>query len=160
MLAWERLPCKVSCLGSTSPKTTEELRMTPAPTVRTAVSPMLSVRHGAEAVEFYKAAFGAVEVYRVDAPDGAVISRLSVEGAEFWLSDESPEHDNFSPETLGGSTARMILTVPDPDAMFARAVEAGARQIVAVEDAYGWRVGRVVDPFGHHWEIGRPLGGS
>src|SRR5262252_3074832 len=90
--------------------------------VTSSLAPMLSVRNGARAVEFYKAAFGAVEVYRVESPDGAVVSRLSVEGAEFWLSDESPEHGNFSPETLGGGSVRMILTVPDPDAMFARAV--------------------------------------
>jgi PhnB protein len=118
---------------------------------------MLSVRNGARAVEFYKAAFGAIEVYRVEAPDGAVVSRLSVDGAEFWLSDESPEHGNFSPESLGGGSVRMILTVPDPDAAFARALAAGARLIVAVEEAYGWRLGRVADPFGHHWEIGHPL---
>jgi len=93
----------------------------------------------------------------VEDPGGAVVSRLSIDGAEFWLSDESPEHGNFSPASLGGSSARMILTVPDPDAMFAQALAAGAQSVVAVEDAYGWRVGRVVDPFGHHWEIGRPL---
>ncbi len=121
------------------------------------IAPMLSVRNGARAVTFYIAAFGATEVYRVEAPDGAVVSRLSVNGAEFWVSDESPGHGNFSPESLGGSTARMILTVPDPDAAFAKALAAGARPVVAVENAYGWRVGRVVDPFGHHWEIGRPL---
>jgi PhnB protein len=125
--------------------------------VTTSISPLLSVRHGARAVEFYKAAFGAVEVYRVEDPDGGVVSRLSVDGAEFWVADESPEHNNFSPESLGGGTARMILTVADPDAMFASALAAGARAVVAVEEAYGWRVGRVVDPFGHHWEIGRPL---
>jgi PhnB protein len=121
------------------------------------VAPMLSVRHGARAVEFYISAFGAREVYRIEAPDGAVVSRLSIDGAEFWLSDESPEHGNFSPESLGGGTVRMILTVPDPDAVFAQALAAGARAVVAVEEAYGWRLGRVVDPFGHHWEIGRPL---
>src|SRR3989440_962336 len=65
---------------------------------------MLSVRHGARAVEFYKAAFGAVEVYRVEAPDGGVVSRLAVDGAEFWVADESPEHHNFSPESLGGGS--------------------------------------------------------
>src|SRR2546423_6114036 len=125
--------------------------------VMCSVAPMLSVRNGARAVEFYKSAFGAVEVYRVEAPDGAVVSQLSVEGAEFWLADESPEHANFSPESLGGGTVRMILTVPDPDATFAKAVAAGAREDVAMEEAYGWRLGRVGDPFGHHWEIGRPL---
>ena len=118
---------------------------------------MLSVRNGARAVEFYKSAFGAIEVYRVEDPTGSVVSRLSVDGAEFWLSDESPEHGNFSPESLGGGSARMILTVPDPDAIVARARAAGAREVFAVEEAHGWRLGRVVDPFGHHWEIGRPL---
>ncbi len=73
------------------------------------------------------------------------------------MSDESPEHGNFSPESLGGASTRMIMSVADPDASFARAVAAGATEVVAMEDAYGWRVGRVVDPFGHHWEIGRPL---
>ena len=121
------------------------------------IVPMLSVRAGAKAVEFYKAAFGAAEVCRVDAPDGAVVCRLAVHGAEFWVADESPEHANFSPESVGGGTVRMIFTVPDPDAMFAQALSAGARQVVAVENNYGWRLGRVVDPFGHHWEIGKPL---
>jgi PhnB protein len=125
--------------------------------MQTSIAPMLSVRNGARAVEFYKSAFSALQVFRVDAPDGAVVCRLSVEGAEFWVADESPEHANYSPETLGGGTVRMILTVADPDAVFARAIAAGAREIVAVKEDYGWRLGRVVDPFGHHWEIGRPL---
>jgi PhnB protein len=121
------------------------------------IAPMLSVRGGARAVEFYKAAFSAVEVFRIEAPEGPVVSRLAIQGAEFWVSDESPEHGNFSPESLGGGSVRMVLTVPDPDAMFARALAAGARVVVAVKEDYGWRLGRVVDPFGHHWEIGRPL---
>src|SRR5258708_23836582 len=125
--------------------------------VNCSIAPMLSVRNGARAVEFYKSAFGAREVSRVEDPGGAVVSRLSIEGAEFWLSDESPEHANFSPESLGGGTARMILTVPDPDATFAMALEAVARGVVSVEEAYGWRPGRVVDPFGHPWEIGHTL---
>jgi PhnB protein len=127
------------------------------PSIATSLAPMLSVRSGARAVEFYKSAFGAIEVYRVEDPGGSVVARLSINGAEFWLADESPEHQNFSPESLGGGSVRMILTVPDPDATFAKALAAGARQIVAVEEAYGWRVGRLVDPFGHHWEIGHPL---
>src|SRR5512132_1451013 len=102
-------------------------------TVAYSVAPMLSVRNGARAVEFYKAAFGATEVFRIESPDGAVVCRLSVEGAEFWVSDESPEHKNFSPETLGGGTVRMILTVPDPDAVFAQALAAGAQSVTAVE---------------------------
>src|SRR5277367_5952907 len=96
------------------------------PSIETSLAPMLSVRNGARAVEFYKAAFGAIEVYRVEDPGGSVVSRLSVDGAEFWLSDESPEHGNFSPQSLGGATVRLILTAADPDAAFARAVSAGA----------------------------------
>jgi PhnB protein len=118
---------------------------------------MLSVRNGARALEFYKAAFGAGELFRLDGEGGAVVARLSVEGAEFWLADESPEHLNFSPETLGGGTVRMVLVVEDPDAVFERAVAAGARVVWPVNDQYGWRLGRIVDPFGHHWEIGKPL---
>lgn len=124
---------------------------------RYAIAPLLSVRQGARAVAFYQAAFGAVEVYRVDDPDGAVVARLSVQGAEFWVSDESPEHENFSPESLGGGTVRLIMSVADPDALVAQSCAAGARVVSPVEEAYGWRVGRIVDPFGHHWEIGRPL---
>ena len=130
--------------------------MTDRPAIPTTIAPWLSVRNGAQAVEFYKSAFGAVEVFRMDGGD-SVVARLSMEGAEFWLGDESPEHANYSPETLGGATVRIILTVADPDAVFARAVAAGATQVYAVTEEYGWRLGRVVDPFGHHWEIGRPL---
>ena len=130
---------------------------TKAVPVRTGVAPLLSVRRGAQAVEFYKLAFGATEVFRIEDPSGAVVATLVVDGAEFWVADESPEHQNFSPESLGGGTVRMILTVSDPDAMFARAVAAGARVVTAMTNAYGWRLGRVADPFGHHWEIGRPL---
>ncbi|HKF53742.1 MAG TPA: VOC family protein [Candidatus Acidoferrales bacterium] len=126
-------------------------------TAKTAIAPMLSVRAGAKAIEFYKTAFGAAVVFRIDAPDDAVVARLSVEGAEFWVADESPEHANFSPETLGGGTVRMVMVVDNPDAVFDRALRAGAQVVVAVDNQYGWRLGRVVDPFGHHWEIGKPL---
>ena len=123
------------------------------------IAPWLNVRESAEAVEFYKEAFSAVEVYRIEDPDGNVVARLSVEGAEFWVGDESPEHLNFSPEALGGSTVRIIFTVADPNAMFERALKAGATEVWPVSEGHEWRLGRVVDPFGHHWEIGRPLKG-
>jgi len=126
-------------------------------TQKTTIAPMLSVRNGAKAIDFYKAAFGATESFRMDDESGAVVARLSIEGAEFWLADESPEHQNFSPETLSGGTVRIILTVEDPDAAFARAVAAGATVVWNMTDEYGWRIGRIVDPFGHHWEIGKPL---
>lgn len=125
----------------------------------TSIAPWLSVRKGTEAVEFYKSAFGATEIYRLNGPGGTVVARLSVDGAEFWLSDESPEHGNFSPESLGGGSVRIILTVADPDAVFAQALQAGASAVYLVSEGHGWRLGRVADPYGHHWEIGRPLAG-
>ena len=127
---------------------------------KTSISAMLSVRNGAKAVDFYKAAFGARELFRLDSGD-SVVAQLDVNGADFWLADESPEHLNFSPESLGGGTVRLVMVVNDPDAAFQRAVSAGAKIVEPVADQpYGWRVGRVVDPFGHHWEIGKPLTGS
>lgn len=126
--------------------------------MKTAIAPLLSVRKGAKAVEFYKAAFGARELFRVnDEKTGEIVARLGVDDAQFWVADESPENANFSPESLNGSTTRMILTVEDPDAAFDRAVKAGAKVVWPVANQYGWRLGRVVDPFGHHWEIGKPL---
>lgn len=121
------------------------------------IAPLLNVRRGSQAIEFYRQAFGAEELYRVSDPDGQVVAQLSVGGAVFWLADESPAHANFSPESLNGSTVRMILTVTDPDAAFAQAIAAGAKVVWPVADRHGWRLGRIVDPFGHHWEIGRPL---
>lgn len=123
----------------------------------TAIAPMLSVRKGARAIEFYKAAFGAGELFRIDDESGAVVARLSVGAAEFWVADESPEHKTFSPESLGGGTVRMVMTVDNPDAAFNQAVAAGATVVWPVSNQYGWRLGRIVDPFGHHWEIGKPL---
>lgn len=127
----------------------------PEGNVKTSIAPMLSVRNGPTAVEFYRAAFGAEVLFRIDNP-GSVVARLAVEGAEFWVADESPEHQNFSPETLGGGTVRMVMIVSDPDRAFDRAVGAGAKAVVTVRNEHGWRLGRVVDPYGHHWEIGRP----
>jgi PhnB protein len=124
---------------------------------KTLISPMLSVRNGASAVDFYQAAYGAAVLFRLE-DGGAVVAQLSVNGAEFWVADESPENFNFSPESLGGGTVRLVLIVNDPDALFERAVAAGAKVVWPVADQpYGWRMGRVVDPFGHHWEIGKPL---
>jgi len=123
------------------------------------VSPQLSVRRGRAAIDFYRAAFGAVEDYRVGGTDEHedVVAQLSVGNASFWVADESPAHGNFSPESLGGSTVRMLLIAEDPDALVQRAIAAGATEIHAVGDAHGWRLGRIADPFGHHWEIGKPL---
>jgi len=123
----------------------------------TRITATMSVRNWDRAIDFYKAAFGANELYRVP---GGGIGQLSVGGAELWVAEESPQHLNFSPESLGGCSVRMLLIVEDPAAMFAQAVAAGATEVAPVTDAYGWRIGRVVDPFGHHWEIARPLSGE
>ncbi len=125
--------------------------------ITTSIAPWLSVKGSAQAVAFYKQAFGAIETFHLEDPDGNVVAKLSVDGAEFWVGDESPEHGNFSPAALGGGTVRMVLTIADPDTMFVQAMAAGAVSVFPVGEDYGWRLGRLVDPFGHHWEIGRPL---
>jgi PhnB protein len=126
----------------------------------TSLAPFLSVRGGKQAVDFYARAFGTVEQFRIESPTGDVVARLSIGGAEFWVSDESPAHGNFSPQTLHGSTVRMVLTVEDPAAVFDRAVAAGATSIHPITEQHGYLMGRLADPFGHHWEIVRPLGGE
>ena len=125
--------------------------------MQTSIAPLLSVRNGANAVDYYKTAFNATELFRVTSDTGEVVARLSVQGAEFWVADESPEHFNFSPQTLGGGSVRMVMTVADPDAAFDQAVAAGASVVWPVSNQYGWRLGRIADPFGHHWEIGKPI---
>jgi PhnB protein len=125
------------------------------------ITPVLTVRGAAWAVDFYRRAFGAEEVYRNTYPDGRVVAELAVEGARFRVADEAPEAANLSPETLGGTTVRINLLVADPDRLAARAVEHGAVEVAPVADqAYGLRQGRLADPFGHHWLIGRPLAGQ
>jgi PhnB protein len=123
------------------------------------LSPELSVRGGRAAVEFYKAAFGAAEIYRVGGTDQheAVVAQLSVGKGSFWVVDESPEHKNFSPESLGGSTVRLLLIVEDPRAVCEQAVALGASEVARVEESHGWLLGRIEDRFGHQWEIGKPL---
>jgi PhnB protein len=119
----------------------------------------LSVRRGRAAIAFYGAAFGAVVEYQVGGTDEhpSVVAQLAVAGAVFWVSDESPEHGHSSPETVGGTTTRLLLIAEDPAAVVASAVAAGAREVSPVGEEHGWRLGRVADPFGHLWEIGRPL---
>jgi PhnB protein len=119
------------------------------------IAPWLTVRNGEQALRFYQQAFGAKVVYRLADPGAGLVARLSVEGAEFWLSDGQPAESGR--ESLGGGSVRMILTVANPDAVFARAQAAGASQIFPVGEGHGWRLGRLVDPFGLHWEIGHPL---
>jgi len=125
-----------------------------------AVQVQLSVRRGREAIEFYKAAFGAEEIYRFGGTDDHddVVCQLSANGAPFWVEDESPPNGNFSPETVGGSTERLLLIVDRPRDVVRRAVSLGAIEVSPVAEEHGWLLGRIDDPYGHRWEVGHPLG--
>jgi len=122
--------------------------------VKTSIAPWLSVNRATEAVDYYQAAFGAVERYRLEDDEGSVVvAQLAIEGADFWLQEDV----DSSPESRDCRSVRMILTVDDPDAVFEQAIAAGATEVGAVSEGHGWRIGRLADPFGHHWEIGKPL---
>lgn len=119
---------------------------------------MLTVRDAARALDFYGRAFGAMEVSRLTSPTGQVVAEISIDGERFFVVDENPAAFNLSPESLHGTSVRISLIVDDPDAVACRALAAGAIEIFPVADQpYGMRQGRVGDPFGHHWLIGRPL---
>jgi len=123
----------------------------------TSIAPWLAVSNAQKAVDFYKAAFGAVELYRLDGDDGSLaVAQLSVGGAAFWVQDE-PDADS-GPQ--GPGSVRMILSVEDPDATFDQSVAAGAAVVARVSEDHGWRTGRITDPFGHDWEISRQLPSS
>ena len=125
---------------------------------RSGLMPELAVDDGRAAIDFYKAAFGAVELHRVGGVDGheSVVCQLAVGTASFWVADAGAESHTFSPAALGGGSVRMMLIAEDPDALQARALAAGASELAPVEDAHGWRVGKVLAPHGHQWEIARP----
>jgi PhnB protein len=120
----------------------------------TSIAAWLSVRDATQALAYYGAAFGAVELERLEDETGnVVVAQLSIEGADFWIQTDAAS----SPKALDGRCVRMILTVEDPDSVFASAVAAGATEVAPVDEGHGWRIGRVADPSGHHWEIGRRL---
>jgi PhnB protein len=124
----------------------------------TSLTPMLTVQNAAAAVDFYRAAFDAAEQARFTAPTGHVVAELAIDGLRFFVVDENPSAFNMSPRSLAGTTVRINLIVDDPDATAAHAVRAGATEIFPVADQpYGLRQGRVADPDGHHWLIGKPL---
>ncbi len=123
----------------------------------TGIQPELWVDRPSAAVEFYRAAFGAAVLHHVGQGDDIVV-QLAVGDAAFWVTAASPDRKRFSPESIGGATGRTLLIVDDPSAVLEQAVTAGARKVAAVIAEHGWQLGRIVDPFGHEWEIGRPLG--
>ena len=122
------------------------------------LTPLLTVKDARAIVEFYKKAFGATEVSRQSTPSGQFIIEMSIEGEHFYAVDENPSAFNVSPTTLGGTSVRMSLIVEDPDAVAAQAIAAGGKLIFPVADQpYGMRQGRIADPEGHHWLIGKNL---
>ena len=123
----------------------------------TGIQPELWVETPSEAVAFYEAAFAARILHRVgDADD--IVAQLGVGDAAFWVAAPSAELKRLSPRAIGGATSRTLLVVDDPDGVVRQAVAAGATETSPVGDEHGWRLGRIVDPFGHEWEIGHPLG--
>jgi PhnB protein len=123
----------------------------------TSIQPELWVENPREAVAFYEAAFGATVLHRVGEGDD-IVAQLGVGDAAFWVASASASMKRFSPRAVDGATSRTLLVVDDPARVLRQAVAAGAKETAAVSDEHGWRLGRIVDPFGHEWEIGVPLG--
>jgi PhnB protein len=120
------------------------------------VTPYLAVRDSVAAVEFYKRAFGAELVMKLTMPDGKYAhAEIRIGDSHVMMSEENPDWGNKSPPTLGGSPASFMIYVPDADAAFKRALEAGCTQVRPVEDQfYGDRTGTVKCPYGYQWSIG------
>jgi len=118
-------------------------------------TPYLIVTGAARALEFYKQAFGAAEVVRMDGPDGKVMhAEIKIGDSHIMLADEFPDMDARSPQTIGGTPVSLMLYLEDADAVTARAVSAGAKLLRPVQDQfYGDRCGTIADPFGHKWTI-------
>jgi PhnB protein len=123
----------------------------------TSIQPELWVDRAGQAITFYAEAFGARVLHRVGEGDD-IVAQLAVGEAAFWVAAAAPDMGRFSPPSIGGATSRTLLVADDPDALQRRAIDAGATEKSAVCDEHGWRLGRIVDPFGHEWEIGKPIG--
>jgi PhnB protein len=122
----------------------------------TSIQPELWVERAGAAVAFYQAAFGAKVAHLVGEGD-EIVAQLTVGDAAFWVAAADTSMKRFSPEAIAGATSRTLLVVDNPDDVVTQAVSAGARETSPVGDEHGWRLGRVVDPFGHEWEIGAPV---
>jgi PhnB protein len=121
----------------------------------TSIEPELWVGDPSAAIDFYARAFGATVLHCVGDND-QIVAQLAVGDAHFWVSNAGSRR--LDPRLVGGTTSRTLLVVAHPDRVAGDAVAAGAEVTSAVRDEHGWRLGRIVDPFGHEWEIGRPLG--
>jgi PhnB protein len=128
----------------------------PIPAGYHSVTPGLTVHNAAEAIEFYKRAFGAEELCRMPTPDGQRImhAEIQIGDSHLMLGDEFPDMGCRAPRSLGGTPVSLHLYVEDADAVFQRAIEAGATVSMPIMDAFwGDRYGKLADPFGHEWGI-------
>jgi len=123
----------------------------------TRIQPELWVENPVEATTFYEAAFGATVLHRVGDGDD-IVAQLGVGDAAFWVAATSSAMKRLSPRAIDGATSRTLLVVEDPERVVRQAVAAGATETSPVADEHGWQLGRILDPFGHEWEIGTPLG--
>lgn len=128
----------------------------PIPDGYHSVTPYLVVRDGATAIEFYKKAFSATELFRLPMPEGKIgHAEIKIGDSHIMLADECPESQAASPQTLKGTTFGLCIYVEDCDSVYAQAIAAGGREIRPVADQfYGDRSGTLADPFGHQWTIG------
>jgi PhnB protein len=117
----------------------------------TSLAPWVIVGDASRAVVFYSEALGAEEMYRLEEDGALAVARLRIGASQLWVQTEP----GMGPRAE--RSVRMILTVADPDAAFERAVDAGATPVAGVHDEYGWRTGRVTDPFGYDWEFSKQL---
>ena len=124
---------------------------------KTTIKPFLTVSDGIKAVEFYKAAFSAIEVQRFEMQNQKISSVIEIENAQFYLSDEEPENGNLSPGLKSNNAIRIILETKNADALFEKAIQFGATAICPIKTEEDWRIGKLQDPFGHIWEIGYTL---
>ncbi len=122
----------------------------------TKIQPELWVDRAGAAVAFYQAAFGATVLHRVGEGDD-IVAQLAVGDAAFWVASSSSNMKRFSPRSIGGATSRTLLVIDDPETLLDQAVSAGATEVSPVGNEHGWRLGRIIDPFGHEWEIGVPI---
>ena len=123
----------------------------------TGIQPQLWVDHPPDAIAFYRGAFGATVVHQAGEGED-IVAQLAVGVACFWVANTDPSRGRLSAAAIGGGTSRTLLVTGDPDTMVSAARAAGATVTSTPGDEHGWRLGRITDPFGHHWEIGTPIG--